>query len=266
MDLLSLNSSYSRVNCIYFTSIYFHFSFFSSLNINFIGQILWFVHWYFPTTQNGALSWGSSEKCVVYSYLISFSKYLLNKYVEYAKTVCISFHENFLRAEWQIFFTTFLSSTSFLVLIAVQIWYLSLSFFVLLPPQNVFLFQNADLLSITEAAIENHEEKLICEAGKAIKLKVTRLLVYKANILYLIMRKIICTLFKPLSFWGFNYNWIGLYRWKCHIIHTLFGVICHMQFPEIIFSPSGNYWYSLMVKFNFVAEVANKRISNTYVA
>ena len=99
MDLLSLNSCYSRVNCIYFASIYFHFSFFSSLSINFIGQILWFVHWYFPTSQNGALSWASSEKCVVYSYLISFSKYLLNKYVEYAKTVCISFHENFLRAD-----------------------------------------------------------------------------------------------------------------------------------------------------------------------
>lgn len=165
-----------------------------------------------------------------------------------------------------IFFTTFLSSTSFFLLIAVQIWCLSLSFFVLLPPQNVFLFQNADLLSWTEAAIENHEEKLICDTGKAIKLKETRFLVYKANILYLVMRKIICTLLKPLSFWGFNYNWIGLYRWKCRIIHTLFGVTCHMQFPEIIFFPSGNFWYSVMVTFNSVAEVANKRISNTYVA
>ena len=38
-----------------------------------------------------------------------------------------------------------------------------------------------------------------------------------------------------------------------------------MQFPEIIFFPLGIF-DTLMVTFNFVAEVANKRISDTYVA
>lgn len=87
------------------------------------------VHWRFLVSQNGlvdAITWGSSEKCVVCLYLISLSKYLLNKYIECIETICISFQENFLKVQCNGRYSLplFLSSSSFCLLVAVQIWFI----------------------------------------------------------------------------------------------------------------------------------------------